>query len=47
PDKVTVIKRTDGTSQYAYSGMALYYYTSDSVGKVTGDGISGFKVATP
>lgn len=47
PDNITVIKRSDGTSQYAYNGMPLYFYSSDSIGKVTGDGISGFKVATP
>lgn len=44
---VTVIKRADGTSQYAYKGMPLYYYSSDTAGTVTGDGVGGFHVAKP
>ena len=42
PSNVTVIKRTDGTMQYAYSGMPVYHYASDTkVGDMTGDGIGG------
>jgi len=45
---VTVITRSDGTKQYAYKGMPLYYFTGDSsAGQVTGDGVSGFHVAKP
>jgi predicted lipoprotein with Yx(FWY)xxD motif len=47
PTNVTVIKRSDGTSQYAYKGMPLYTFASDSAGQVTGDGISNFHVAKP
>lgn len=47
PTNVTVIKRDDGSSQYAYKGMPLYYFSSDSAGKVTGDGVSNFHVAKP
>ena len=47
PTNVTVITRSDGTSQYAYKGMPLYTFSSDSVGKVTGDGVSNFSVAKP
>jgi predicted lipoprotein with Yx(FWY)xxD motif len=44
---VTVIKRADGSSQYAYKGMPLYFFSGDSAGQVTGDGISNFHVAKP
>jgi predicted lipoprotein with Yx(FWY)xxD motif len=47
PANVTVIKRSDGTSQYAYKGMPLYTFTGDSSGQVTGDGVSNFHVAKP
>jgi predicted lipoprotein with Yx(FWY)xxD motif len=47
PANVTVIKRSDGSSQYAYKGMPLYTFTSDSSGQVTGDGVSDFHVAKP
>ena len=47
PANVTVIKRSDGSSQYAYKGMPLYNFSSDSAGKVTGDGLSNFHVAKP
>ena len=47
PANITVIKRADGGSQYAYKGMPLYYFTSDSAGQVTGDGIANFSVAKP
>lgn len=47
PSNVTIIKRSDGTSQYAYKGMPLYTFSSDSSGQVTGDGLSNFHVAKP
>ena len=40
PANVTVITRTDGTKQFAWKGMPLYHYASDSkVGDLLGDGI--------
>jgi len=42
PANVTVIKRSDGTFQYAWKGMPLYYYISDTkAGDVTGNGVGG------
>ncbi len=39
---VTVFKKADGSMQYAYKGMPLYYYSKDkAVGDVTGDGVGG------
>lgn len=48
PTNVTVISRSDGTKQYAYKGMPLYYFSGDtSAGSVTGNGVSNFSVAKP
>jgi predicted lipoprotein with Yx(FWY)xxD motif len=48
PSGVTTIKRSDnGETQYAYNGMPLYYFVSDSNGQVTGDGVENFHVAKP
>ena len=47
PANVTVITRSDGGSQYAYKGMPLYTFSSDSSGKVTGDNVANFHVAKP
>jgi predicted lipoprotein with Yx(FWY)xxD motif len=47
PNNVTIITRTDGSKQYAYKGIALYTFKSDTPGKVTGDGIANFHVAKP
>lgn len=47
PTNLTVITRSDGSQQYAYKGMPLYTFTSDSSGQVTGDGVSDFSVAKP
>lgn len=47
PANVTVIKRSDGTSQYAYKGLPLYTFVGDSSGQVTGDGVADFHVAKP
>lgn len=42
PDNITTIKRSDGSMQYAYKGMPLYYYAKDTkVGYIMGDGVSG------
>jgi predicted lipoprotein with Yx(FWY)xxD motif len=48
PTNVGTIKRSDnGEIQYTYKGMPLYYFSSDTSGQVTGNGVSGFSVATP
>jgi predicted lipoprotein with Yx(FWY)xxD motif len=48
PTNVGTIKRSDnGEMQYTYQGLPLYYFASDSDGSVTGNGVSGFKVAVP
>lgn len=47
PANVTVISRSDGSKQYAYKGLPLYTFTSDSPGRVTGDGVENFHVAKP
>lgn len=42
PANISVIKRTDGTLQYAWRAMPLYYYIGDKkVGDVNGNGIEG------
>jgi len=42
PTGVTTIKRADGSMQYAYKNLPLYYYAKDTkVGDVTGDGVAG------
>jgi len=48
PANVGTITRSDGTIQYTYKKMPLYYYTGDTAaGQVTGDGVNGFSVAKP
>lgn len=48
PANITVIKRADGTSQYAYKSQPLYYFISDTKpGTPTGDGVEGFSLAKP
>ncbi|HEY4963166.1 MAG TPA: hypothetical protein VIH90_00530 [Candidatus Saccharimonadales bacterium] len=47
PANVTIITRTDGTKQYAYKGLPLYTFYSDTAGQVTGNGVSGFVLAKP
>jgi predicted lipoprotein with Yx(FWY)xxD motif len=48
PSGVSTIKRSDnGQTQYTYNGMPLYYFTGDSAGKVTGNGVENFAVAKP
>lgn len=46
PANVTVITRSDKTLQYAWNGMPLYYFASDTkAGDVTGNGVGGFMLA--
>lgn len=48
PAGVGTITRSDnGQTQYTYNGMPLYYFTGDSNGRVTGDGVEDFSVAKP
>ena len=48
PSNVGTIKRTDNAQiQYTYKGKPLYYFSSDRLNHVTGNGISGFIVAKP
>jgi predicted lipoprotein with Yx(FWY)xxD motif len=47
PANVTIITRSDGSKQYAYKGMPLYTFTSDSNGQATGNGVAGFSLAKP
>ena len=38
----TIVERTDGTKQWAYDGMPLYYWIKDDKpGDTTGDGVGG------
>jgi predicted lipoprotein with Yx(FWY)xxD motif len=40
PSGISVVKRTDGTLQYAYKDMPLYYFSNDKkAGDVNGEGI--------
>ncbi|HVZ67300.1 MAG TPA: hypothetical protein VG917_03490 [Patescibacteria group bacterium] len=42
PEHLGTTKRTDGSLQYTWNGMPLYYYIGDKVkGDVTGDGVGG------
>ncbi|HZQ30061.1 MAG TPA: hypothetical protein VFA93_03210 [Patescibacteria group bacterium] len=42
PANFTTIKRNDGTMQYTYKGMPLYYYQKDTKpGDILGDGVNG------
>lgn len=41
-DDYTLVKRDDGTMQWAYYGKPLYLYAGDkAAGDVTGDGLNG------
>ncbi|MCF3964612.1 COG4315 family predicted lipoprotein [Streptomyces fuscigenes] len=41
--KLSVVKRSDGTSQVAYAGHPLYYFAGDSAaGDTKGQGVDGF-----
>jgi predicted lipoprotein with Yx(FWY)xxD motif len=40
PADISLITRADGSQQFAYKGMPLYYYVKDTApGQVTGDGV--------
>jgi len=42
PANITVIKRSDGTLQYAWQGKPLYYFIKDKdAGDAYGDGVGG------
>lgn len=42
PTNISVITRADGTKQFAWKGMPLYYYSGDSkAGDMNGDGVGG------
>jgi predicted lipoprotein with Yx(FWY)xxD motif len=42
PTNWSVTTRTDGTKQYTYKGMPLYFYSKDTKPEdVTGDGVGG------
>ncbi len=42
PTNISVITRSDGTKQFAWKGMPLYYYSGDKKpGDITGDGVGG------
>lgn len=42
PENISVITRTDGSKQFAWKGMPLYYYVSDTkAGDISGDGVGG------
>lgn len=46
PADITVITRSDGSKQFAWKGMPLYYFASDTkAGQITGDGVGGFSLA--
>ncbi len=48
PADISLITRTDDHQlQYAYKSMPLYYFVSDSSGRVTGDGVENFTIAKP
>lgn len=48
PDNMSVFIRVDtGESQYAYKGRALYTFTGDGPGQVTGLGLANFHLAKP
>jgi len=48
PAGITTFTRSDnGRLQYAYNGMPLYYFTGDSSGNPTGNGVENFSLAKP
>lgn len=48
PANVGTITRSDGTVQYTYKKMPLYFYTGDTAaGQTNGNNVSGFSVAKP
>lgn len=48
PTDVGTIKRSDNDqTQYTFKGLPLYYFTGDTQGRPTGNGIEDFSIATP
>jgi predicted lipoprotein with Yx(FWY)xxD motif len=46
PANISVITRIDGSKQFAWKNMPLYYFKSDTAaGQITGDGVGGFSLA--
>ncbi len=46
PNNISVITRVDGSKQFTWKGMPLYYFQSDTAaGQITGDGVNGFNLA--
>ncbi|HEX8923369.1 MAG TPA: hypothetical protein VF828_01370 [Patescibacteria group bacterium] len=46
PDKIGVLSRQDGTEQFTYNGLPLYYFANDTqLGQMLGDNVGGFSVA--
>lgn len=43
----TITRSDNGSIQYTYNGMPLYYFLSDTNGQVTGNGVENFQVAIP
>lgn len=42
PANISVITRSDGSKQFAWKGMPLYYFSGDSKsGDINGDGVGG------
>ncbi len=42
PANISVITRSDGSKQFAWKGMPLYYFAKDTkAGDITGDGVGG------
>jgi predicted lipoprotein with Yx(FWY)xxD motif len=45
PTGITLITRADGSMQFAYNGMPLYYFASDTApGQISGDGVNNFHI---
>jgi predicted lipoprotein with Yx(FWY)xxD motif len=46
PANISVITRADGSKQFTWKNMPLYYFKSDTIaGQITGDGVGGFTLA--
>jgi len=46
PANISLITRSDGSKQFAYKGMPLYYFSGDTQsGQTSGDGVNGFHLA--
>lgn len=48
PENISVITRSDGSKQFAWKGMPLYYFKSDkNPGEISGDNVGGFHIVIP